>query len=66
MPSLPDMNTTDVAELARDAAAHARHTEIPTPDAGQEAFFETLFVPASVAECGERVVRRACNRKASG
>ena len=43
MPSLPDMNTPDVAELARDAAAHSHHTDIPTPDAGQEAFFETLL-----------------------
>ena len=43
MPSLPDMNTPDVAELARDAAAHSHHTEVPTPDAGQEAFFETLL-----------------------
>jgi len=43
MPSLPDMNTPDVAELAREAASHSHHTEIPTPDAGQEAFFETLL-----------------------
>ena len=43
MPSLPDMNTPDVAELARDAASHSHHAEIPTPDAGQEAFFETLL-----------------------
>jgi len=43
MPSLPDMTTPDVAELARDAAAHSHATEIPTPDAGQEAFFEFLL-----------------------
>ena len=34
MPSLPDMNTPDVAELARGAAAHSHATEIPSPDAG--------------------------------
>jgi ring-1,2-phenylacetyl-CoA epoxidase subunit PaaC len=43
MPSLPDMNTPDVAELARDAAAHSRPTGIPTPDAGQAAFLEFLL-----------------------
>lgn len=43
MPSLPDMNTPDVAELAREAAGHSHRTEIPVPDAGQEAFFETLL-----------------------
>jgi len=43
MPSLPDMNTPDVAELAREAASHGRHTETPMPDAGQEAFFEVLL-----------------------
>ncbi|MBP7242208.1 1,2-phenylacetyl-CoA epoxidase subunit PaaC [Amaricoccus sp.] len=43
MPSLPDMNTPDVAELAREAAAHSHATEIPTPDAGQDAFFEVLL-----------------------
>jgi ring-1,2-phenylacetyl-CoA epoxidase subunit PaaC len=43
MPSLPDMTTPDVAELARNAAAHTHHTEIPKPDAGQEAFFEVLL-----------------------
>ena len=43
MPSLPDMNTPDVAELAREAASHSRHTETPMPDAGQEAFFEVLL-----------------------
>jgi ring-1,2-phenylacetyl-CoA epoxidase subunit PaaC len=37
------MNTPDLAELARGAAAHAHHAEIPTPDAGQEAFFEALL-----------------------
>jgi ring-1,2-phenylacetyl-CoA epoxidase subunit PaaC len=43
MPSLPDMNTPDVAELARGAAAHAHPTDIPAPDAGQEAFLEFLL-----------------------
>ena len=43
MPSLPDMNTPDVAELARDAAAHAHPTAVPTPDVDQDAFFETLL-----------------------
>ena len=43
MPSLPDMTTPNVAELARDAAAHARHVEAPAPDAGQAAFFEFLL-----------------------
>jgi ring-1,2-phenylacetyl-CoA epoxidase subunit PaaC len=43
MPSLPDMNTPDVAELARDAAAHAHHTAIPTPDVDQDAFVEFLL-----------------------
>lgn len=56
MPSLPDMNTTDVAELARDAAAHAHHTEVPAPDAGQEAFFETLLrIGDSTLILGHRV-----------
>ena len=43
MPSLPDMTTPDVAELARDAAAHASHPAVPSPDADQEAFFEFLL-----------------------
>ena len=43
MPSLPDMNTPDVAELARNAASRSHHTEIPTPDATEAAFFETLL-----------------------
>jgi ring-1,2-phenylacetyl-CoA epoxidase subunit PaaC len=43
MPSLPDMNTPDVAELAREAARSARHGEIPTPDIDQDAFFEFLL-----------------------
>ena len=42
MPSLPDMTTPDVAELAREAAAHAGHPEVPAPDAGQEALVELL------------------------
>ena len=56
MPSLPDMNTPDVAELARDAAAHAHHTEIPAPDAGQDAFFEALLrIGDSTLILGHRV-----------
>lgn len=43
MPSLPDMTTPDVAALARDAAAHAHHPGVPTPDVDQDAFFETLL-----------------------
>ena len=43
MPSLPDMNTPDVAELAREAGATSHRTEVPTPDAGQEAVFEVLL-----------------------
>jgi ring-1,2-phenylacetyl-CoA epoxidase subunit PaaC len=43
MPSLPDMTTPNVAELARDAAAHANHPTVPAPDAGQEAFLEFLL-----------------------
>lgn len=43
MPSLPDIMTPEVAALARDAAAHARPTAIPTPDAGRDAFFEALL-----------------------
>lgn len=43
MPSLPDMTTPDVAALARDAATQSHPTPIPTPDAGQEAFFEALL-----------------------
>lgn len=43
MPSLPDMTTPDVAELARKAAAQARPTDVPAPDAGQEALFEVLL-----------------------
>ena len=56
MPSLPDMTTPDVAGLARDAAAHGHPTEIPTPDAGQEAFFETLLrIGDSTLILGHRV-----------
>ena len=56
MPSLPDMTTPDVAELARDAAAHSHATEIPTPDAGQDAFFETLLrIGDSTLILGHRV-----------
>lgn len=44
MPSLPDMNTPEVAELARrEAEANPSHPAVPQPDAGQEAFFETLL-----------------------
>ena len=43
MPSLPDMNTPDVAELARNAASRSHHTEIPTPDTAEAAFVETLL-----------------------
>jgi ring-1,2-phenylacetyl-CoA epoxidase subunit PaaC len=43
MPSLPDMTTPNVAELARDAAAHANHPTVPTPDIGQDALFEFLL-----------------------
>lgn len=43
MPSLPDMTTPDVAALARDAAAHARHPGVPAPDVDQDAFLETLL-----------------------
>lgn len=44
MPSLPDMTTPDVAELARqEAVAHANHPAVPQPDADQEALFETLL-----------------------
>ena len=43
MPALPDMNTPDVAELARAAAAQAHPTEIPTPDVDQDAFLEFLL-----------------------
>ena len=43
MPSLPDMTTPNVAELARDAAAHAAHPEAPAPDVGQAAFLEFLL-----------------------
>src|SRR5688572_26872786 len=43
MPSLPDMNTPDVAALARDAAAQAHATPIPTPDVDQDAFVEFLL-----------------------
>jgi ring-1,2-phenylacetyl-CoA epoxidase subunit PaaC len=56
MPSLPDMTTPDVAELARGAAAHSHATEIPTPDAGQDAFFETLLrIGDSTLILGHRV-----------
>jgi ring-1,2-phenylacetyl-CoA epoxidase subunit PaaC len=37
------MNTPDVAELARDAAARGHPAAVPTPDVDQDAFFETLL-----------------------
>jgi ring-1,2-phenylacetyl-CoA epoxidase subunit PaaC len=43
MPSLPDMMTPNVAELAREAAAHGGHRQAPAPDAAQEAIFEFLL-----------------------
>ncbi len=43
MPSLPDMTTPNVAELAREAAAGSHPVEVPAPDAGQEALFEFLL-----------------------
>jgi ring-1,2-phenylacetyl-CoA epoxidase subunit PaaC len=50
------MNTPDVAELARDAAAHSHAPDIPAPDAGQEAFFETLLrISDSTLILGHRV-----------
>jgi len=50
------MTTPDVAELARDAAAHAHATAIPAPDAGEAAFFETLLrIGDSTLILGHRV-----------
>jgi ring-1,2-phenylacetyl-CoA epoxidase subunit PaaC len=43
MPSLPDMTTPNVAELARDAASQAHRIETPAPDADQGAFLEFLL-----------------------
>jgi len=44
MPSLPDMTTPNVADLAREAAQTASaHPAVPQPDAGQEAFSEMLL-----------------------
>ncbi|MER2510004.1 MAG: 1,2-phenylacetyl-CoA epoxidase subunit PaaC [Amaricoccus sp.] len=43
MPSLPDMTTPDVAELARAAVSTGHHNEIPRPDEGQDALFEVLL-----------------------
>lgn len=42
MPSLPDMNTPDLAGLAGKALAESGHVEVPAPDAGQERFSEWL------------------------
>ena len=42
MPSLPDMTTPDVAELARAAGSHA-HPAVPAPDQGQAALLECLL-----------------------
>ncbi|MFT4014872.1 MAG: phenylacetate-CoA oxygenase subunit PaaC [Paracoccus sp. (in: a-proteobacteria)] len=44
MPSLPDIMTPEAAELARrEAAAHPARPDVPRPDAGQEALFESLL-----------------------
>jgi ring-1,2-phenylacetyl-CoA epoxidase subunit PaaC len=56
MPSLPDIMTPDVDALAHDAASHSHATEIPTPDAGEAAFFETLLrIGDSTLILGHRV-----------
>ncbi|WP_104493021.1 1,2-phenylacetyl-CoA epoxidase subunit PaaC [Paracoccus denitrificans] len=57
MPSLPDMTTPQVAELARrEAEAHPAHPTVPQPDAGQEAFFEMLLrIGDSALVLGHRV-----------
>jgi len=57
MPSLPDMNTPEVADLARrEAEAHPAHPTVPQPDAGQEALFETLLrIGDSTLILGHRV-----------
>ncbi|UXU76685.1 MULTISPECIES: 1,2-phenylacetyl-CoA epoxidase subunit PaaC [unclassified Paracoccus (in: a-proteobacteria)] len=56
MPSLPDMTTPDVAELAQAQAAHASHPAVPQPDEGQEALFETLLrIGDSTLILGHRV-----------
>lgn len=55
MPSLPDMNTPEVAELARMQGAHARPT-VPAPDAGEQALFECLLrIGDSTLVLGHRV-----------
>jgi ring-1,2-phenylacetyl-CoA epoxidase subunit PaaC len=43
MPSLPDMTTPNVDELAREAARGGHHPEAAAPDAGQEAVLEFLL-----------------------
>ncbi|WP_199259929.1 1,2-phenylacetyl-CoA epoxidase subunit PaaC [Paracoccus binzhouensis] len=57
MPSLPDMNTPEVADLARrEAEANPNHPAAPQPDAGQEAFFEALLrIGDSTLILGHRV-----------
>ncbi|WP_018001689.1 1,2-phenylacetyl-CoA epoxidase subunit PaaC [Paracoccus sp. N5] len=55
MPSLPDMNTPEVAELARMQGAHA-HPPVPAPDAGEQALFECLLrIGDSTLILGHRV-----------
>lgn len=43
MPSLPDIATPNLAELARVAASDARGVHAPAPDLDQDAFLETLL-----------------------
>lgn len=43
MPSLPDIQQADAAELARKAAALGSGAHAPAPDADQDAFFEFLL-----------------------
>ena len=55
MPSLPDMSTPEVAELARMQGAHA-HPPVPAPDAGEQALFECLLrIGDSTLILGHRV-----------
>ncbi|MCZ0960715.1 1,2-phenylacetyl-CoA epoxidase subunit PaaC [Paracoccus benzoatiresistens] len=42
MPSLPDMTTPNLSELAGKALAESGHVTVPAPDAGQEQFSEWL------------------------
>lgn len=43
MPSLPDMTTPNLSQLAQEAAAHAHRVEVPYPDVNQDAFVEFLL-----------------------